>query len=99
MCLFPPTVLRVTGRKITHNPEKLPKMNFWRRKPRPFLDQGKAHRLSRLILCFPLIKVYSGCVPKNFTFSRRFMEGGAEKKELTILGWQRLSALWQLSDD
>ena len=55
MCLFLPTVLRMTGRKITHNSEKLPRMNFWRRKPRPFLDQGKAHRLPRLILCFPLL--------------------------------------------
>lgn len=52
MYLFPPTVLRMTGRKITHNSEKLPKVNFWRRKPRPFLDQGKALRLPRLILCF-----------------------------------------------
>lgn len=102
MCLFPPTVLRVTGRKITHNSEKLPKMNFWRRKPRQFLDQGKAHRLPRLILCFPLIKVYSGCVPKNFTFLEGLWREGLVwlEKRADISGLAgikcSLAAIWWL---
>lgn len=74
---FLPTVLRMGGRKITHNSEKLPKTNIWRRKPKPTLGQGKADRLPRPMLCFPLIKVYFGCVLKSFTFSRRFREGKA----------------------